>query len=80
MLIAGGVERLAHRRSPGFSLGEATQIRRDILAHKHDVKCPRCAGRLGTQNAGGADGATWMAKCPDCGLSLIVHHRTGDVS
>ena len=76
-------ERLAprtRRTSPGFSLAEATRIRRDIVTKKREVECPRCAGHLGTEHVGGEEDAIWMARCPDCGLSLMVHHRLGDIS
>ena len=80
MLTAERVDRDARRRSPGFSLAEATRIRRDLVARKTDVECPRCAGHLGAERTGESDDAIWLTRCPDCGLSLMVHHRSGDIS
>lgn len=68
------------RSSPGFSLGEATRIRRDILAQKTDLECPRCAGRLGTVRARTIGNDIWIAGCLDCHLSLVVHCRPGDLA
>lgn len=67
------------RRSPGFTLGEATQIRRDILSHKPVLECPRCAGKMDTVRAGDSEDAFWIAGCTDCGLSVVVHCRAGDL-
>jgi hypothetical protein len=80
MQIVERANRVTRRISRGFSLAEATRIRQDIVTKKREVECPRCAGNLGTEHIGGEEDAIWMAKCPDCGLSLMVHHRLGDIS
>ena len=69
----------ATRRTPGYTLGEAASIRRDILAHRKDLECPRCAGRIGTVQAGLDEDAIWFAGCNDCRLSLVVHCQAGDL-
>lgn len=68
------------RRSPGYTLGEAACIRRDILARKAELECPRCGGHIGTVQAGPNEDAIWFAGCTDCRLSLVVHCRAGDLS
>jgi hypothetical protein len=68
------------RSTPGYTLGEAARIRRDILARLPEIECPRCAGKIGTVQAGPDEDAIWIAGCNDCRLSLVVHCRAGDLS
>jgi len=67
------------RHSPGFSLGEAAQIRRDVLTMSSHPECPRCGGELDVVGAKGADDIIWITTCADCRLSLVVHRRAGDL-
>lgn len=69
-----------HRRSPGFTLGEAARIRRDVLANKAELECPRCSGDLQVVGARGEEDIIWITTCCDCKLSLVVHRRAGDLA
>ena len=80
MLIAERSTSRRIRHSLGFSLSEAARIRRDILASKVDLECPRCAGNLEVVGTRGGEDVVWITTCPDCKLSLVVHRRAGDLA
>ena len=80
MLIAERRERAYERKSPGFTLTEATRIRRDIQSGKGVVECPRCAGTLDAIGTHGSGDIVWMTVCPDCRLSVMVHCRAEEVA
>jgi hypothetical protein len=80
MLITERSDRAQFRTSPSFSLGEATRIRRDILARKPELECPRCAGHLHVVDTRGAQDSVWITTCRDCRLSVLVHCRVGDLA
>ncbi len=67
------------RPSHGFSLGEATRIRRDLVSDKTDIHCPRCDDLLASVSTRGTQELAWMATCNSCRASVMVQVDAKDL-
>jgi hypothetical protein len=67
------------RPSQGFSLGEATRIRRDLVSDKADIHCPRCDDLLASVSTRGAQELVWVATCHTCRASVMVQVDAKDL-
>ena len=60
------------RRSSGFSLEEATSLRRMVMSHPDHVVCPACNSSIVPTMGGPADERIYLVRCPHCARSLLI--------
>lgn len=61
------------RRSSGFSLDEATSLRRMVMAHADHVACPACGCPITPTVGGTSDDKIYLMRCPGCARGLVIH-------
>ena len=67
------LHRSPRRRSGGFSLEEASSLRRMVIAHADHVSCPACGCPITPTVGGTADGRVFLLRCPSCARGLVIH-------
>jgi len=61
------------RRSSGFSLDEATTLRRMVMAHADRVACPACGCPITPTVGGTTDDRVYLVRCPACARGLVIY-------